>query len=163
MKRITEEELQITIAKHSLWLNDAGGEQANFTDKDLSGFDLSHQSLANAIFIRANLNDCIMKEGTYTFCDFTESQMNNVKAIGAVFDESKFKGASIENAYLMNSFFYHCDFSDASLKESKLNFSKLNNSNLNNTDLTDANVLQTAMDNVTFDDKSETEEFLELK
>lgn len=50
-RHLTEEQINVMCAKHLLWLYDEGGEQADFSDCDLSDVDLSHRNLNNAVLL----------------------------------------------------------------------------------------------------------------
>ena len=57
MKRITQEELEVFLRKHKLWLeNKKGGERADLSGADLSEADLSGANLSGADLSGANLS-----------------------------------------------------------------------------------------------------------
>lgn len=46
-RTLTQEEADIMLAKHILWLNDAGGIQADFSNCLVRGLNLAHKNMMN--------------------------------------------------------------------------------------------------------------------
>ena len=57
MRYLTEQDIEIMCAKHILWLNDEGGEQADFSNCVIRGMDLSRRNLNQAIFDGAKISN----------------------------------------------------------------------------------------------------------
>ena len=56
LKRITQDELEVFLRKHKLWLiNDPNGERANLTRANLYGADLTGANLTRADLYGADL------------------------------------------------------------------------------------------------------------
>jgi len=62
MKRITQEELEVFLRKHKLWLeNKPGGERANLRYANLRSANLSYANLRSADLRDANLRDANLR------------------------------------------------------------------------------------------------------
>ncbi len=145
-----EDELKVMLAKHVLWNHDeAGGEQADFSNMDLSDSYLVNSDLNGAFFKGAILNAATLGNGSYTFCDFTNADMYNVEAVDAVFEESDFTGAKLINCHFLSSHFTHCNFTDADLSGSDFNLASLDNSDFTGAKIDDAKLENTRMNNCT--------------
>lgn len=102
-RRISQEQVDIMCAKHTLWLHDEGGVQADFSGCELSNLDLSHRDLNNALFNGAFLYGTSFQESYLCFADFSDAEIENCNAKNIAADEAVFKNAVIRN----------CDFSGA--------------------------------------------------
>lgn len=84
-RELCKEDVEIMLAKHMLFLRDAGGEIANFSGCVMRNIDLPH-----AIF-----NNAVIEDAAFVDCNLSEADMNFVSAHGAVFkncDLSHFYG-----------------------------------------------------------------------
>lgn len=108
-KIITQEEAEIICAKHLLWLYDqSGGQQANFTNCDLTDICLEHKNLNSAIFINAKLKNTNLENSQLCFADFSyakiqDSQFNNCDMEESIFDDAYITGCEFENIIATNS------------------------------------------------------------
>ena len=98
-RHLSQGELDVICAKHSLWLNDAGGEQA----------DLSNCVLRGLFLCGRDLSHCIC---TFENCDFVDCDLSYVKAEGADFTGSDFCESTLRDAR-----FDTCNFKGAKLNE----------------------------------------------
>ena len=62
-RALTQEEADVMLAKHTLWLNDAGGIQADFSNCFVQGLNLAHKNMMNAVMI-----ECKMEYGSFQNC-----------------------------------------------------------------------------------------------
>ena len=106
---LTQTEVDIICALHTLWLNHAGGEQADFTDCLLKGINLTSRNLDRAVFTGAKLVDCIMYD----------TRVNT-----AIFDDAK-----LQNCQLMNAQAEHCSFRNAFIIMTDLDTANTRHSN----------------------------------
>lgn len=81
-------------AKHTLWLHDEGGVQADFSGCELSNLDLSHRDLNNALFNGAFLYGTSFQESYLCFADFSDAEIENCNAKNIAADEAVFKTRS---------------------------------------------------------------------
>ena len=93
LRALTQTEVDIICALHTLWLNNAGGEQADFTDCLLKDINLTSRNLNYAVFTGAKLVNCMMYD--------------------AKLNTSSFDGAKIQNCQLINAQAEHCSFRNA--------------------------------------------------
>jgi len=142
-----EDELKVMCAKHVLWNHDVqGGEQADFTNMDLTDSYLVNSDLNGAIFKNTILNASTLGNGSYTQCDFTGAEMIGVDAVDAFFEESDFTGAKLINCHFLSSHFSQCNFTGADLSGSDFNLASLDNC-----DFTDANIEAAKLENARMD------------
>lgn len=120
-RQLTAEQFQVMYAKHLLWLHDEGGEQADFTDCDLSDFDISHKTLNSAIFAGARIHSTSMADTELCFCDFTgadiyDCDMQNITADEVCFKDAKLCDCRLDGAVMCHGNFAGTDFAGSSLK-----------------------------------------------
>lgn len=143
-RELTSEEVDIMLAKHMLFLRDAGGEKADF-----SGCLLKNMGLSHAVFNNANIGNAVFVD-----CDLTEADMNFVAAHGARFincdmehiygDEADFSYAQFTNCDMRHSLTTHAnytgaDFNQCNVERMLLQGCCLARTNWNGTDETVAN------------------------
>ena len=106
MRNVTKEELQQTLAKHRLWLEDKdGGERAILSDADLSGANLSRAYLPGADLSRANLS---------------RANLSGAYLSGANLSGADLSGAYLYDAYLSGAYLYDANLSGAYLSDANL-------------------------------------------
>ena len=143
-RELTSEEVDVMLAKHMLFLRDAGGERADFSGCLLKDLGLSH-----AVFNNANIANAVFVD-----CDLTEADMNFVAAHGAKFincdmehmygDEADFSYAQFTNCDLRHALTTHAnytgaDFNQCNVERMLLQGCCLARTNWNGTDETVAN------------------------
>lgn len=96
---LSEDDVDIMLAKHMLHLRDAGGEQADFTNCVVRNMNLS----------RAVLNSSILTEAVFVDCDFTDAELCFADATGASFIRCKMPFMVCEEADFSYSKFTNCD------------------------------------------------------
>ena len=109
LRALTQTEVDIICALHTLWLNNAGGEQANFTDCLLKDINLTSRNLNYAVFTGAKLVNCMMYD--------------------AKLNTSIFDGAKIQNCQLINAQAEHCSFRNAFIVMTDMNATSTKHSN----------------------------------
>ena len=90
---LTQEQVDVICALHTLWLNNAGGEQADFSDCLLKGINLNSRNLNYSVFAGAKLVDCMMYD--------------------TAFNTSNFEGTKLQNCQFTNAHARHCNFQNA--------------------------------------------------
>lgn len=128
LRRLTQDEVDILSAKHTLWLHEAGGGQADFSNCLLDGIDLSHRELINVVFngtkfVDTDLSgvnvsccelhgavfrDCSCQEMTACSCEFQDAEFTAVDLSSSVFRESNLSRAKFREAVLDGSFMQGC-------------------------------------------------------
>ena len=102
-RELTSEDVDIMLAKHMLYMRDAGGEHANF-----SGCLIKNKGLSHAVF-----NGAIISNAAFVDCDFTEADLNFVTAHG-----TKFINCDMENIYGDEADFSYAQFTSCDLQHS---------------------------------------------
>lgn len=126
-RRISQEQVDIMCAKHTLWLHDEGGVQADFSGCELSNLDLSHRDLNNALFNGAFLYGTSFQESYLCFADFSDAEIENCNAKNIAADEAVFKNAVIRNCDFSGAFMEHCNFSGADLTGTAVKNARMQN------------------------------------
>lgn len=115
LKTISPEQLDIISAKHLLWLYDEGGEQADFTNCDLSALDLRHRNLNSALFVGARLYGAALDDAQLCFADFTGADLRDCSLRGITADEIVFKNAAAQNCDFTGAMLMHGNFTGTDL------------------------------------------------
>lgn len=127
VRHLSQGELDVICAKHSLWLNDAGGEQADLSNCVLRGLflcgrDLSHAYCNYTVFDDCNLDSVDFSNAELESARFTNCKMKDMYAV-----KTNFVDAELES----------CDLSDATIAECLMMNSTIKNCNLDNNNLSD--------------------------
>ena len=101
-RELTKDEVDIMLAKHMLFLRDAGGEQANF-----SGCLLKDMELPRAVF-----NNAVMTNAVFVDCNLSEADMNFASAHGA-----KFVRYDLSHMYGDEADFSYAQFTDCDMRQ----------------------------------------------
>lgn len=130
LRVLTQDEVVIMHAKHTLWRYGVGGLQADFTGCRLSGLDLHEMCFDGADFRGTLIENC---------------DMRNVQANSADFRGTRFANCTMdyftaEDADFSDARFTECEITGSRLAESKFQRTVIMDSNLTNADLTDADV-----------------------
>lgn len=126
-RSLSQERADIMCAKHILWLHDAGGEQADFSDCELANLDLSHRDLNNALFHRAFLYGTSLQGSYLCFADFSGAEIENCNAKNIAADEAVFKNTVVRNCDFSGAFMEHCNFSGADLTGTAVKNARMQN------------------------------------
>ncbi len=127
VRNLSQKELDVICANHVLWLNDAGGEQADLSNCVLRGLflrgrDLSHAYCNNIVFDDCNLDSVDFSSAELESVRFTNCEMKDLFAVKTNFADAEFES---------------CDLSDATIAECPMMSSTMKNCNLDNTGLLD--------------------------
>ena len=126
-RTLSQKELDVICANHVLWLNDAGGEQADLSNCVLNGSflrgrDLSHAYCNYTVFDDCNLDSVDFSNAELESARFTNCKMKDMYAV-----KTNFVDAELES----------CDLSDATIAECLMMNSTIKNCNLDNNILSD--------------------------
>lgn len=153
VKRVLDQkDVDIMLAKHILWLNDAGGEQADFSNCRLERLRLSGKNMLNIILNDAEVIGCDFENTKMCFsvCNNTRFETCIMKKITA--EECDFKNATFDNCNLERAGFMHSDFTNAKFLSTKMCYAELSNSCLENMQSKNTDLSQTNMNNVSYDE-----------
>lgn len=109
-RRLTQYEVDVICAKHTLWLHDNGGERADFTNCLLKDIDFCKRELDQAIFTGAKLVDCNLHRTRLNDADFRNAKIYHCCAVHIQAKNSTFKGAFIQMCDLAVSNLFHSNF-----------------------------------------------------
>ena len=129
-------------AKHVLWLNDIGGERADFTGCLIKDVALQNKNLLSAIFGGAKLVNVNMRNTSLCFSDFKGARFYGCDLSGAIAEECEFSGARLSGTKLDGAIFSHSNFTgvkayDCSAAGASLNRCCMENADLGNIDRRD--------------------------
>lgn len=110
-RKLAQTEVDVMCAKHTLWLHNNGGEQADFTDCLLKCIDFSKRDLDQAIFAGAKMVECNLHETRLNGADFSNAKMYYCCAVRMQAKDSNFKRAIIQMSDLSISNLRHSNFS----------------------------------------------------
>lgn len=116
-RELTSDDVDIMLAKHMLYMRDAGGEQANF-----SGCLIKDKGLAHAVF-----NGAIISNAAFVDCDLSEADLNFASAHGEKFincdmehiygDEADFSYAQFTNCDMRHALTTHANYTGADFNQ----------------------------------------------
>ncbi len=153
VKRVLDQKgVDIMLAKHTLWLNDAGGEQADFSNCRLEHLRLSGKNMLNVILNDAEVIGCDLENAVMCFsvCNNTRFETCIMKKITA--EECDFKNATFDNCNLEQAGFMHSDFTNAKFLSTRMSYAELSNCCLENMQSRNTDLSQTNMNNVSYDE-----------
>ncbi|ENA1576184.1 pentapeptide repeat-containing protein [Listeria monocytogenes] len=93
-----KEELDIILENHGKWLRDEGGERA-----DLTGADLRHTNLTNAVLSGADLRHTNLTNAVLSGADLRHTNLTNAVLSGADLRHANLTNADLSNANLTNA------------------------------------------------------------
>lgn len=120
LRMLTQDDLNIMQAKHTLWVYDQGGEQANFSGCRLSGLDMSGMQLNGADFTGALLERVNMSSSGVCSCVFRDARFVGCSMTGICAEEADFSGAAFEECNLKRGIFTHSNFANAQFHNTDL-------------------------------------------
>lgn len=120
LRVLDDTDVQVMCAKHVLWLNGEGGEQADFANCLLKNIDLRHKNLMAAVF--------------------DDAKFVNVKLNGASLVNSSFNGARFIGCDLSYAVAEMCEFKSARFIETDVECVAFGDSNLENSSFIDCKV-----------------------
>ena len=113
LKQPTEKEIELMYAKHLLWLQEAGGEQADFSNCLLREMDLSHRNWENAVFENAKLVGVNLQETDLSYSACNGARFYQCDGTGLRAEESEFKDAKFYRCELSSALFLHSNLTKA--------------------------------------------------
>ncbi|EAF3550096.1 pentapeptide repeat-containing protein [Listeria monocytogenes] len=93
-----KEELDIILENHGKWLRDEGGERA-----DLTGADLRHTNLTNAVLTGADLRHTNLTNAVLSGADLRHANLTNADLSGADLRHANLTNADLRHANLTNA------------------------------------------------------------
>lgn len=115
LRPLTQKEVELMCAKHLLWLNNEGGEQADFSNCLLRGLNLTNKELENAIFDGSKLVNTEMCRVDASYGSFVGTRIANCEVYNCTMTEADFTKAEISNSQLS-----HCDMSSGNFTKAAM-------------------------------------------
>lgn len=112
IRKLTSEEVEIMLAKHVLWLHDAGGEQANFSNCEIYDMDLESYRLDRAIFKNAVIRNTSLRCATMQGVNFENAKFEVCDISHVIPEDADFKGASFKVCDMQATVFRNCNMKD---------------------------------------------------
>lgn len=108
IRELSQQEMDVICAKHVLWLNGAGGEQANLSSCVLKGLNLYARDLSNSYCEHAVFASCLLKSVDFSNAEmesarFTDCYMQDICANKTNFIQAEFKECDISNSVVCDS------------------------------------------------------------
>lgn len=123
--RISQEQADLMCARHTLWLHDEGGAQADFSGCELADLDLSHRCLDSALFTGAFICGTDFDQSQLNGADFTSASFYDCTARGISTEGAVFKETVLEDCSLKGAVITHSNFAGAKLLHTALTDARL--------------------------------------
>ena len=94
---LTQDDVVIMHAKHTLWRYDVGGKQADFVGCRLSGLDLHEMCFDGADFHGTLIENCNLRGLHANDADFCDARIINCEVAAFSADDANLDSAHIEN------------------------------------------------------------------
>lgn len=150
---VSQIDVDIACARHTLWLNNAGGKQADFSKCILRNIDLSRAHLAHSIFDGAKLVDCSLSGVDFSSTSFVGANIINCDSFSITAEGSDFSKAQISLMDLSGCNFENCNFTDAIFRGCGIYSVDFDNSCLDKTDFTDSTIVSSKTTECFFDEE----------
>ena len=155
--RISQEQADIMCARHTLWLHDEGGAQADFSGCELADLDLSHRNLNNALFIGAFLCGTEFDHSELCFASFDGAVLYDCAMKNVCAEETSFKSTGFEECSLYGAVMTHSNFSGAKFTKTELHSAKLQNCCIDGTRFEGSDTGQANMEHCSYNEQDWSE------
>lgn len=160
LKKLTSKEVEVMCAKHTLWLNDAGGEQADFSNCLLKDLDLSRKNLNSAVFVGAEFTNTRLCGAELCFAVLNDAKFYNCDLSDAVAEEAEFKGVNCIGSNFSRGIFTHSNFAGAKFCECEMSCVNMQSCCIDETEFGDLNLTSVNLSDCSYDEQEWTEEIL---
>ena len=162
LKKLTPKEVEAMCAKHILCLNDAGGEQADFSNCLLKDLDLSRKNLDSAVF-----GGAIFTNTRFCCTDLCFPVLNNAKFYNcnlsdAFAEEAKFKDVECIGSDFSRGTFTHSNFAGARFRDCNMTYFSMPKCCIEGTEFGNLNLSSVNLSDCSYDEQKWTEEMLGL-
>ena len=137
---MNSEEVEIICAKHILWLHDAGGEQADFSNCLIKDMNMSGKNLINSVFDGAKFVNTDLRRASLCFALFNSTRFQNCNLSNVIAEESEFKNAECIACDFDRAIFTHSDFTGAKFYDCTMKNGSLQNCCIDKTEFGDMNL-----------------------
>ena len=133
MRIINQEELNIILKNHKLWLEREGGKRADLSNTKLNNVDLRYANLRQADLSYSNLRCADL-----AYTDLRDANLELANLIDANLKNADLEETNLKYADLRNANLGGADLSYADLEYANLKYADLRRSNLTGTNLKNA-------------------------
>ena len=153
MRVINQEELNIILKNHKLWLEREGGKRADLSYVDLSYFDLSNIDLRNANLRYANLElanlrDTNLSNANLRYANLRYADLSYADLELAILTDANLKNADLEETNLKYADLRNANLGGADLSYADLEYADLEYADLEHADLRHSNLICANLKNV---------------
>lgn len=127
IRKLTSQEVEIMLAKHVLWLHDAGGEQADFSNCEIYDMDLESYRLDQAIFKNAVIRNTSLRCAEMQGTDFENALFEVCDISHVIPEDANFKGASFKVCDMQATVFKNCNMKDVTFFQVATSDCRMNN------------------------------------
>ncbi len=120
LRELTQRDVDIMCAKHTLWLNDGGGEQADFSNCLLRDLNLSNRNLQNTVFDGAKLVNTSLYATDISYSSFNGTRFYRCELSRMSAESAMFPDAFFHSCEITTTAYVECNFSRASFSECSL-------------------------------------------
>lgn len=125
-RELSQRDVDVICAQHILWLNDAGGEKADFSNCVLKGLNLYGKSLSNS--------DC--SNAVFDGCNLQSVDFSNAEVESAKFEDCCMEDIFANKTNFIQAEFIECDISNSVIMGSLLISATMKNCDVKNTQIT---------------------------
>lgn len=133
--RISQEQADLMCARHTLWLHDEDGAQADFSGCELADLDLSRRKLYGALFNNALICHTDFDGSRLDGADFTDASFHDCTAREIHAEDAVFINAALEDCVLDGALIIHSDFTDARLRGCRMDGAVFEGSDIGQADI----------------------------
>ena len=126
-RALTQEEADIMIAKHILWLNDAGGKQADFSNCLVQGINLAHKNMMNVVMDNARFADTDLQGAELNFSVINDTRFESCNLEDITAEECEFKNTVFSGCRMSGGVYTHSDLSNAVMIECNMEHGSFQN------------------------------------
>ena len=124
---LTQEEADVMLAKHTLWLNDAGGIQADFSNCFVQGLNLAHKNMMNVAMDNARFVNTDLQGAELNFSVANDTRFESCNLEDVTAEECEFKNTVFSKCKMSGGTYTHSDLSDAVMIECKMEYGSFQN------------------------------------
>ena len=126
-RALTQEEADVMLAKHTLWLNDAGGIQADFSNCFVQGLNLAHKNMMNVAMDNARLANTDLRGAELNFSVANDTRFENCNLEDVTAEECEFKNTVFSGCKMSGGVYTHSDLSNAVIIECNMEHGSFQN------------------------------------
>ena len=126
-RTLTQEEADVMLAKHTLWLNDAGGIQADFSNCFVQGLNLAHKNMMNVAMGNARFANTDLRGAELNFSVANDTRFENCNLEDVTAEECEFKNTVFSGCKMSGGVYTHSDLSNAVMIECNMEHGSFQN------------------------------------